>query len=63
MEQPDWFEAVHGPDVLQGDLLFHCPVFTLADDIPFPVTEKAAPAFFVDQFDLAIMTHELRPCQ
>ncbi len=56
MERPDWFEPVQGPDLLQGDILLNCPVFSLSDDVPFPLTEGFLPTFYVDYFDLAIMT-------
>ena len=57
MAEPDWYEVAQGPDLLQGDLLLNCPVFTVSGDIPYPLPDDFEPALDVSYYDLIVLTH------
>jgi hypothetical protein len=56
MSEPDWYEIARGPDLLQGDLLANCPVFTVSGDFPYPLPEDFTPTLDVSIFDLIVLT-------
>ena len=56
MSEANWYEVVHGPDLMQGDLLMDCPIFTLAADAVYPLPQDYEPMIQVESYDLVIMT-------
>jgi hypothetical protein len=56
MNEADWYDVTQGPALLQGDILFRCPVFTVASDLTWPLRKDTAlDVEFVD-FDLVVMS-------
>jgi hypothetical protein len=55
MAETDWYEVTNGDVVLQGDILFDCPV-ALVLELPWPVPDDFRPAVDVRSYDLVVMT-------
>jgi hypothetical protein len=56
MSEANWYEVVQGATLLQGDLLFHCPVITVVSGFKWPVPDDAVPVVDVLDLDLVVMT-------
>lgn len=56
MNDTDWFEVIEGPIVLQGDVLFRCPIFQPEKEIHWPPTVDNQQGFRVRTLDLVVMT-------
>ena len=56
MNDKDWFEVVDGAAILQGDVLFRCPVFQPDIIIQWPPTSDNQQGFRVRALDLVVMT-------
>lgn len=56
MNGTDWYEVVEGPVVLQGDILPSCPVFQVAADLKWPVSDPTGVRLNATVTDLVVMT-------
>jgi len=52
-----WYEIVEGSNLFQGDILQRCPVFTVAGQLTWPLSDKNADiGIAVTEYDLVIMS-------
>jgi hypothetical protein len=56
MNDTDWFEVIEGSTILQGDVLFRCPVFQPEKEIQWPLMADNQQHFRVQALDLVVMT-------
>lgn len=56
MSEADWYEVADGPEILQGDVLIHCPVFAVDRDLPWPFVATSEVGIRVKIIDLVVMT-------
>jgi hypothetical protein len=56
MSEADWYEITQGSALLQGDILFRCPVFLAARELQWPLAADAEVGVRVRVFDLVVMT-------
>jgi len=56
MSEADWYEVTQGSALLQGDIMFHCPVFLTARELQWPLAVDAEVGVRVQVFDLVVMT-------
>ena len=52
-----WYKIVEGSNLFQGDILPHCPVFTVAGQLIWPLSETNADiGFAVTEYDVVIIS-------
>ncbi len=56
MSEADWYEIAQGDDLVQGDILFRCPVFVVTSELKWPLTSDPAVRIAAEVFDLVIMS-------
>jgi hypothetical protein len=52
----EWYEIAQGPAILQGDMLFNCPVLLGTEQLRWPIPPDARVDAHVKVFDLVVMT-------
>ena len=56
MNDMDWYEVTEGAGILQGDILFRCPVFQPDKALQWPLALDNQQGFRVKALDLVVMT-------
>ncbi len=56
MEPTDWYEVVEGPRLLQGDILFRCPILALEEAIPWPPDKLESVSLGWEEQDVLVLT-------
>ena len=56
MPDGGWYQVAEGPELLQGDILHHCPVFLVAGTFAWPPPPDAELPIRVEEISAVVMT-------